>query len=489
MLLAGAQSYGQTNLVALTCNETLTLSGSPYTVNNSITVQSGCSLTINAGVEIKMAENAHLIVKGKVDFLGTASQHIKIHALDSIWGNIFLDSTVSQKSTFKYVEIENARHSVDIHQEPGAIYGYYSALEVQNCYFRNNLRCVSNYKCPKFVIKDCTLDSTNDGEKLHGQYCDGAVIDNCILYSTHGDNDAIDFDASHNITISNNYIYASGDDGIDIGQCDSIGCDTVTIVGNFIINCFNKGISNGEYCLHENINHNVIVGCQLGIGVKSGAHVIADHNTLYHNQVGVYSYEHTNQIWGPGNLVVTNCIIAASDTTWEVDPTAFLSISYSLSDSSLLAGTGNIMGDPKFFAPLSTFFPDCCGMGDYHLNYASAAIDKGDPAFAFDPDGSRSDIGRFYLGQNTSGIEAVQNSDYELIYPNPNKGKFTLRLKPDNKIDRLVVLNILGKIIQQNEFSGSKTEYQIDLSSQSAGVYYLQLYTGNNMFTQKEIIY
>lgn len=484
VLFAIGQSIGQTNLPSvLACNEILTTSGNPYIVDSTITIKPGCILTVNPGVEIRMAENTHLIVKGKVDFFGTAAQPIFIHAKDTTWGNILVDSTLTQKSTFSYVVIENARLSVGINQEPGAIYGYFSALEIKNCYFKNNLRCIAIYQCANAIIKNCTLDSTNVGEKIHGQYCNNAVVDSSIFYFTHGDRDVIDFDASNNIMISNNRIYGGGDDGIDIGQCDSIGCNGVTIQGNYIFNMANKGVSNGELCQNININYNVIVDCAMGIGAKSGAIVIADHNTLYHNRLGINSYHHLNQSWGPGNLTVTNSIIADSDTAWNVDPTAFLSVSYSLADDTLFPGIGNIKGDPMFFSPASD------PSGDFHLLITSAAVDKGDPTFALDPDGSRTDIGRYYLNQNTSVQTLNQNSEFELIYPNPSNGNFMMRLIPDYKINRLVVLNILGKVVQENEFLGNRTGYQIDLSAQAAGVYYLKLYGGSSIVTQKVIVY
>lgn len=483
MLLIAAYSSAQTNLPAvLQCNETLVTSGSPYIVENSITIQSGCSLTIDPGVEIKMAENTHLIVKGKVNFLGTALQPIFIHAKDTTWGNIFLDSTLTQKSIFNYVVIENARKSINDNQEPGAIYGYFSMLEVKNCHFKNNLRCVSIYRCPNSSIKDCILDSTNLGEKIHGQYCDSAVVDGSILYFTAGDRDAIDFDASKNIVLSNNYIYGGGDDGMDIGQCDSVGCDGVTIQGNYIFNMLNKGVSNGERCLNININHNVIVGCAMGIGAKSGAHVVADHNTLFHNRLGINSYEHLDQIWGPGHLTVTNCIIAGSDTTWHVDPTAFLSVSYSLADDTLLPGTGNSMGDPMFVSAM----PD--SLGDFHLLFTSPAIDKGNPAFMNDPDGTRSDIGRFYFDQ-AAGIKTNKYLEYESIYPNPSNGKFIIKLSPNYKMNHLSILNLLGQTIQEQDFFGSKTEYPINLDSQPSGIYFIQLQSENNTAVKKVIIY
>lgn len=484
VLFAIGQSIGQTNLPSvLACNEILTITGSPYIVDSTITIKPGCTLTVNPGAEIKMASNTHLIVQGKVDFLGTAAQPIYIHAKDTTWGNILLDNTVTQKSTFSFVIIENARQNVNINQNPAAIYGINSTIEIKDCYFKNNLRCIYFYQCPNALIKRCTLDSTNVGEKILGQYCNGAVVDSSIFYFTHGDRDVIDFDASNNVTISNNRIYGGDDDGIDIGQCDSIGCNGVTIQGNYIFNMGNKGVSNGEYCININVNHNVIVGCNMGIGAKSGAHVIADHNTLYHNRLGINSYHHLNQIWGPGHLTVTNCIISDSDTAWNVDPTAFLTVSYSLAEDTLLPGIGNIKGAPMFYSPA----PD--PSGDFHLLITSAAIDKGDPAFALDPDGSRTDIGRFYLNQNTSVQKLDQSAGFELIYPNPGNGHFTMRLVPDYKMNRLVVLDISGKVVQESEFFGGRTAYQIDLSSQAAGVYYLKLYGGSGISTQKVIVH
>lgn len=489
LLFVGDQSFGQTNLPStLACNEILTMTGSPYIVDSTITIKPGCTLTVNPGVEIKMAENTHLIVKGKVDFLGTASQRITIHAKDTIWGNIFLDGTNTQKSTFKYVNIENARNNVDITQNPAAIYGTHSALEINNCHFRNNLRSIYIYQCPNTIIKSCVFDSTNYGEKILGQYCDGSIVDSSIFYFTRGDKDVIDFDASNNVMISNNHIYGGDDDGIDIGQCDSIGCNGVTVQGNYIYNMFNKGVSNGEYCININVNHNVIIGCGLGIGAKSGAVVVADHNTLYNNRMGINSYHHYNQIWGPGHLTVTNCIITGSDTTKHVDSTAFLSVSYSLSADTLIEGIGNIMADPIFIAPVETRHPWSTNPGNYHLLPLSPAINSGDPAFAFDPDGSRTDIGRYYLGQTTE-VKANKNSVYGLIYPNPSTGKFTMRLIPEHKINLIVVLNILGETVMENMSLGNKAEYELDLSVQSAGVYYVKIFSENNTITQKAIIY
>ena len=478
-VLASICSIAQTTLPAtLSCNEKLTLAGSPYIVNNTITIKKGCQLTIDPGVEIRMAANTYLNIKGKADFLGTAAKPIWIHSkgvgIDSTWGNILLDTSLN--STFNYVIIENARLPLAVNREPGAIYGFHSSFTVKNCVFKNNLRCIAMYDCPNMLIKDNIMDSTNLGEKVLCQYCDNAVFEGNTLYYTHGDRDAVDFDASKNIRISNNNILGGDDDGIDIGQCDSIGCDGVTIEGNYIVNMGNKGVSNGERCKNIKINRNLIVDCTLGIGAKSGAVVKADHNTLVGNRLGIMSYDHLDQIWGPGNLTVTNSIITGGDTIWWVDPTAFLSVSYSLSGDTLLPGIGNIEADPKFVSATN-----------FHLTSTSPAIDKGDPIFANDPNGTRSDIGRFYFGDPT-GIQSNKISDQVSVYPNPSNGNFTINLTPNNEVNYLTIQNGLGQILKKEAFFGNKMEHSVDFSSQAPGIYYLQVVSENTSSIKKFII-
>lgn len=472
----------------LACNTTLSLSGSPYLATSDIIVAPGCTLTVSPGVEIKMAENTHLIIKGQAGFLGSPAQPIHIHAQDTIWGNIFLDSTLTQKSRFDYVIIENARYSVSPTHEPGAIYGYYSALEVTHCIFKNNLRCIACYECPGLAIKKCLLDSTNKGEKILGQYCHGAVIDSSILYWTHGDSDGIDFDASNNIRISGNQLYGGDDDGIDIGQCDSVGCDTVSITNNLIMRMYNKGISNGEYCKNIFIARNVIAGCALGIGVKSGAEVVADHNTLYQNRMGINAYHHETQIWGPGHLTVTNSIIANCDTTFHADSTAYLFVAYTLSPDTLIPGPGNLVGNPAFVAPGLSW------TADFNLSNTSAAIDAGDPAFTPDPDGTRSDMGAFWFPKQAT-VSSHESVTRVTMFPNPSEGQIHIKIEEQSLAKsvgaiHLRIVNVTGEITLLEDVYAEKNEadLSLDLSYLSAGVYCIQLITDTATIVRKVVL-
>lgn len=54
VLLFVGELISQTNITSdITTNTTWNISGSPYIIQNSITVQNGVSLTIDPGVEIK----------------------------------------------------------------------------------------------------------------------------------------------------------------------------------------------------------------------------------------------------------------------------------------------------------------------------------------------------------------------------------------------------------------------------------------------------
>lgn len=101
-------------------------------------------------------------------------------------------------------------------------------------------------------------------------------------------------------------------------------------------------------------------------------------------------------------------------------------------------------------------------------------------------DGIRSDIER---SDRTTGIRSNKNVEEELVYPNPNRGKFSLRLNPNYQINYLEVINVLGQTVYEKDFYGDKTEYSIDLTSQSPGIYFVEILSENNSIIKKIVIY
>ena len=131
-----------------------------------------------------------------------------------------------------------------------------------------------------------------------------------------------------------------------------------------------------------------MVGCALGAGIKdAGSLGILDQNSFIRCETGVAAYEKS---FGSGggtaeihNTLFAGCVVAPVS----VDTLSALSTSYCLSDSTPLAGVGNIQANPRFVRPAAL---------NFQLQAQSPALDAGDPAHAPDPDGSRADIGARY---------------------------------------------------------------------------------------------
>ncbi len=71
------------------------------------------------------------------------------------------------------------------------------------------------------------------------------------------------------------------------------------------------------------------------------------------------------------------------------------------------------------------------------------------------------------------------------IFPNPNNGYFTITLN-QNMEGRIEILNKLGQIIAQEEFSGF--QMNIDLKKQPEGIYFYQIESKNQMILSGKII-
>ena len=71
------------------------------------------------------------------------------------------------------------------------------------------------------------------------------------------------------------------------------------------------------------------------------------------------------------------------------------------------------------------------------------------------------------------------------VYPNPNDGNFAISL-PDvmNNAD-LYILDMEGKVVYKDEFTGKELTLDIDLSS---GVYFVKIVAADHFFTNKLIV-
>ncbi len=383
-----------------------------YTVDNScdhyialgdITVKPGAKLTIEAGVEIRMPQSANLYVRGSLEVAGTETAPVIIKPNPKLeatkWGGICFENA-SEYSYTDYLKLHDASKG-DNDLFPGAISSYNSDIVLSHT-------SVDNIRKPFFgqygniAINDCSFHSPYTCDMINIKYANSANVHDCDIRGNDApDTDAIDFDGVTAGSITGNTIHGFtgyNSDGIDLGE----GCANILIENNLIYNLSDKGVSvgQGSSC---SLYRNVITGCAQGVGIKDfGSYAYVANNTFYGNGYGVACFE-KNIGHGGGTASVVNSIFGASAiNSYLVDELSSINISYSISDTDTIPGTGNLSADPLF-------------VNEYILNLElqedSPCIDAGDPSGETDPDGSTADMGAYYTysGNTTSDFPIVLN--------------------------------------------------------------------------------
>ncbi|MDX5584437.1 MAG: lamin tail domain-containing protein, partial [Aureibaculum sp.] len=110
--------------------------------------------------------------------------------------------------------------------------------------------------------------------------------------------------------------------------------------------------------------------------------------TFYNNNYAIACFE-KNYNSGGGSALVKNSIIANSKIhSYLKDEKSQLEISYSLSNTDIISGVGNLSFDPLFVDTLSM---------NFELQTSSPCINAGDPSSPNDPDGSNADMGAYFI--------------------------------------------------------------------------------------------
>lgn len=326
---------------------------SPYLVQENVVVESGATLTIEAGVEIYMPEGGLFYVYGTMLAHGQEGDTIRfmLHpdSKGESWGALLFQNT-STVSVLDYVAVENASHGPISQRDVGAISAFNAKLEMSNIRIDNVNNNPIHARLSDIKLSNSYLHSRVTGDLINVKY-GRAYIENCDFVGNNmPDTDAIDYDDVQDGVIKNVRIYSflgSNSDAIDIGE----RAENVLIDGIFVNNITDKGISVGQLS-SAIIKNSIFVNCNLGFGLKDSCKVTADHCVFYNCVQPIASYEKNAGSAG-GNAVVTNSIFSnASDVSFYVDDKSSLIIRHSISDNDSLPDNGtNLFGNPYFVAP------------------------------------------------------------------------------------------------------------------------------------------
>ena len=88
-----------------------------------------------------------------------------------------------------------------------------------------------------------------------------------------------------------------------------------------------------------------------------------------------------------------------------------------------------------------------------------------------------------------SGLaDAMANALQVSVYPNPATTQATLKLAGLQSDAKIVISDLQGRILSQEEISASTTTYTIDLNNMASGVYYIRIVADETISTQKLIV-
>jgi len=89
------------------------------------------------------------------------------------------------------------------------------------------------------------------------------------------------------------------------------------------------------------------------------------------------------------------------------------------------------------------------------------------------------------ISNQTKGDEKPIGQQCITVFPNPNNGKFTIKIDGAEKATHIVIYNLLGAIVHQDIINSEKT---IEIANVQRGIYFLKTLNTNELLFQKILI-
>jgi hypothetical protein len=90
--------------------------------------------------------------------------------------------------------------------------------------------------------------------------------------------------------------------------------------------------------------------------------------------------------------------------------------------------------------------------------------------------------------KQTTGVDETLNEKSVKLYPNPNKGSFTIETDNELMMNAINVFDITGKKVFSNVLQKKNRMHQLNVSSVETGIYIVQIETEKGSICKKMIV-
>ncbi|MBW8049376.1 MAG: T9SS type A sorting domain-containing protein [Cytophagales bacterium] len=448
-----------------------------YIVSGDININSGSSLEIEEGTNIKFNGNYTFTVDGKLTAIGTEVDPIIftsniLSPNEGDWNQLDINNsqTVIDHCIIEYCKtcINSSDYSPTISNNEIRYFsddGIYSLKgsplitnNVIHDYYSNPYARGIWIQSTSNAIVDCNTVYNGLG---YGIYSSSTIlIKNNIIYNITGSDRGYGIDVRHAIsTINNNHIYFCRI-GINIGRSGDNNMPNPFITNNTIRNNSHAGISFDQFYGNGTVINNIIVNNNIGIeqglpgcSFCSNTPDEISYNLVWNNTNGNYV---DVQIIGIGQIVTTN------------------------SNADNIDSYFNLSQDPLF-----------ANNTPPNLETNSPCLNAGNSNYSSNIGFSSSFVcEQIILDSNFNLVE-----EYIIInqnYPNPFKNLTIINysILKDTKL-KIEIIDIKGQIIKVpvNEYkiSGEYT-LRLDVTGMNSGIYFFKLSSNNYTLTKKMIV-
>ena len=454
LLLLNQYIFSQTQ-VSGNQSGTWALSNSPYQVTSNITVPSGQTLTIEAGVQVIFQGYYRIYVDGKIIANGDENNQIVFTPANQStgWGGIRLDGT-TDISEFHYCTFEYGKTSAtgsypDMHG--GAVVIKDADAQFYNCIFSHNDATGDDDGMGGAVY---TMNSGSSSQTL-------TKFVDCLFEYNHafGEGGAIKF---------------TNDGNSEITRCQFIG-NTSNYGGGAIMFYTAYNVSLTQCLFYLNSANNSGGGALKSLNPQTSLTIA---NCTFVNNTAYGAGEGGAADFDYADINIINSIFFDNTQTYgkdiSVGQSTTVNITYSDVDMPPDATGNNNLNNvnPLFVNP---------SQGDFHLQSGSPCIDAGtDIGLSYN--GSAPDIGCFEFGN--SGIDDLSGIDLS-VYPNPAHNQlFIKQSKPENISIKL--FDNTGREVLKLQ-SGQK-HIPVKLDNLPVGIYHLLITKQDHLYSQKVTI-